>query len=304
MRPLRVPFRLILTLALAIPSLLAAQTPATGSPATDPPGLVVTPAWLAERLTDPSVIVLHVAHENDYEQGHVPGARKLDYGTLVTRRGTVTSELRDADELRATFEGFGVSDGSTVVVYAHEAPMATRALFTLASLGIERFAYLDGGLTAWRAGGHALSRTAPSVTRGRLTPAPAASLVVTAEWLQPRLSGAGVSLIDTRTDGEYVGTGNRSGMPSAGHLAGARQLEWQELFSDGMITLKPREELARLFGERVTAGDTVVTYCWVGYRASTTWFVARLLGYDARLYDGSYQDWSQRRLPTTPGKVP
>lgn len=298
MRPARVLSRLMLSLLsiVFIPATLAAQAPAA-----DPPGLVVTPAWLASRLADPSIVVLHVDRNNDYDQGHVPGARKLVYGTLVTRHGTVTSELRDADELRVTFEQLGVSDGSMVIVYAHEAPMATRALFTLAAIGLTRFAYLDGGLAAWREGGHEVSRTAPSVRPGRLTPVEVIPPVVTAEWVQQRLSRPGVSLLDTRTTGEFVGTGNRSGMPSAGHLAGARQLEWEDLFSDRSVTLKPREELARLYAERVTAGDTVVTYCWVGYRASATWFVARLLGYDAFLYDGSYQDWSQRGLPTTPG---
>lgn len=294
----RIPFRLMLGLlgsALISPT-VTAQAPAAGAQ-----NLVVTPTWLATRLTDPSIVVLHVDRNNDYDQGHVPGARKLVYGALVTRNGTVTSELRDPDELRATFEELGVSDGSLVIVYAHEAPMATRALLTLAAIGVTRFAYLDGGLAAWRAGGHEVSLTAPSVRPGRLTAVAVTPPVVTAEWVQQRLSRPGVSLLDTRTTGEFVGTGNRSGMPSAGHLAGARQLEWEDLFSDGAVTLKPREELARLYAERVTAGDTVVTYCWVGYRASATWFVARLLGYEAFLYDGSYQDWSQRGLPTTPG---
>jgi thiosulfate/3-mercaptopyruvate sulfurtransferase len=89
-----------------------------------------------------------------------------------------------------------------------------------------------------------------------------------------------------------------------GHLAGARQLQWEELFADGATQLKPRAELERLFAERVRPGDAVVTYCWVGYRASATWFIAQWLGYDARLYDGSYQDWSQRALPTRAGTTP
>ncbi len=269
--------------------------------------LVVTPEWLAGRLDarTPDIVVLHVAHD-DYASGHIPGAVELDYGSIVTRRGDITSELPPADALREVFERLGVSDSSLVVVYAHEAPMATRVLFSLASIGHERFALLDGGLHRWRAEGRALSRDAPVVTRGRLSvrDEAAASAVVDAQWITGRLGDPSLALIDTRTDGEYNGTGNRSGMPSTGHLAGARQLEWQELFSDGMTRLKPRAELEALFAARADPGDTVVTYCWVGYRASATWFVARLLGYEARMYDGSYQDWRARRLPTTAGREP
>jgi 3-mercaptopyruvate sulfurtransferase SseA len=40
----------------------------------------------------------------------------------------------------------------------------------------------------------------------------------------------------------------------------------------------------------------------VGMRASVVYFVARHLGYDARLYDGSIVDWTQRKLPAVTGR--
>jgi thiosulfate/3-mercaptopyruvate sulfurtransferase len=277
-----------------------AQSTAAGAA---PHEFIVTPAWLAARLNDPTVVVFHVGH-GDYEAGHVPGARELEYGQLVTQRGGVGSELPDANVLRARFEALGVSDNSTVVVYAHEAPMATRALFSLAYIGIERIAYLDGGFDRWRAEGHPVSRERPRPAAGRITRSIDTSILATHDILTARIGQAGTAFVDTRTDGEYNGTGNRSGMPSAGHLAGAKQLEWQDLFTDGMARLKPRAELEALFRERAAPGDTVITYCWVGYRASATWFVARALGYRAMMYDGSYQDWQQRGLPVRAGSAP
>jgi thiosulfate/3-mercaptopyruvate sulfurtransferase len=44
----------------------------------------------------------------------------------------------------------------------------------------------------------------------------------------------------------------------------------------------------------VQPGQTVVTYCHIGQQASLVWFLARVLGYDARIYDGSFQDWAAR----------
>jgi 3-mercaptopyruvate sulfurtransferase SseA len=35
-----------------------------------------------------------------------------------------------------------------------------------------------------------------------------------------------------------------------------------------------------------------------------TYFIARYLGYPVKLYDGSYQDWQQRRLPVRAGATP
>lgn len=61
----------------------------------------------------------------------------------------------------------------------------------------------------------------------------------------------------------------------------------------------------RLIVERVTRPtDTVVAYCAVGYRASGTYFVARLLGLPAKLYDGSYDAWSRANLPVVKTPTP
>lgn len=282
-----------------------AQGPAA-SPSRDGAPVVVSPAWLAGRSSDAAVVVLHVGHENDFAQGRIPGARPLNYMDIVTGRDGLSSELPDPGQLRAVFERAGVSDSALVVVYAHAGPMAARVLFSLAYLGHRRLAMLDGGLEQWRAEGHPVATgAAAAVTPGRMTGQPRADLVATADWISANAGRAGVSLIDTRTDGEYLGSGNRSGMPSHGHLAGARQLEWESLFQPGSSNrLKPRAELERIYGDLVRPGDTVVTYCWVGYRASATWFVASLLGHEARLYDGSYQDWQRRGLPVRAGERP
>jgi thiosulfate/3-mercaptopyruvate sulfurtransferase len=54
----------------------------------------------------------------------------------------------------------------------------------------------------------------------------------------------------------------------------------------------------------VAKGDTVVAYCHVGMQASVLYVAARLLGYEAAVYDGSFEDWSRRTdLPVSRGAV-
>lgn len=300
LRPLLLTLSVTALLAVPTAPSLAAQPRA--SAAAEVP-LVVTTEWLAGHLRDPQLVLVEIAMDSN-RAGRIPGTRAITYNRFTTRRGTLQTELPDADSLRAAFAALGITDESHVVVYAHQAPMATRALFSLAWLGHARLSYLDGGLERWTAEGRPVADATTAGAPGAITARPASAVVVDATWMQANVGKPGVSFIDTRTDGEYNGSGNRSGMPSVGHVEGARQLEWEDLFADRSVTLKPRAELARLFAERVRPGDTVATYCWVGYRASATWFVARWLGYDARLYDGSYQDWSQRNLPTRAGTAP
>ena len=129
---------------------------------------------------------------------------------------------------------------------------------------------------------------------------------VDADWVRARLGDSGLVLLDTRTREEYDGTGGRRGLPSLGHLAGARLLLWQDLVvQEGSPYLRAPDQLRRIYrAAGVAPGNRVVTYCYVGYRASLTYFVARVLGHEARFYDGSYDDWARRRYPVTKGPTP
>ncbi len=294
---------MIVVAALTLPLCVGGQRPSARATATD--SMVVTTDWLAAHLTDPSVVVVEVVSEAGKRGPHIPGSRALFYRHMTVSREGLSTELPAPDSLRTLIEGLGISSAQRVVVYAGEAPMATRLLMTLDYLGHRQLSYLDGGLPKWTAEHRAVTDAEPSIARGNFSVAPRSDMIASADWITTRLGKAGTALIDTRTDGEYNGTGNRSGMPSAGHLEGARQLEWESLFdaSNGLL-LKPRDVLRQLYADRMHAGDTVVTYCWIGYRASATYFAARLLGYDVKFYDGSYQDWQQRKLPTKAGVAP
>jgi thiosulfate/3-mercaptopyruvate sulfurtransferase len=270
--------------------------------------ILVSTDWLARHVNDPSVVVVEVVHAMGMTEDHggrIPGTRALDYMDITTTRDGLGTELPDVAHLRDVFEKLGVSNATRVVLYSQDLPMAARALFTLDYLGHGRTSVLDGGLEKWRAEGRALSKDQPVVARGHLEPHPRPDVVATAPWIMDHLGKRGISLIDTRTDGEYVGAGERHGMPSEGHIAGAHQLQWEQLLRDSTRpSFLDRDGLASLYAARVQPGDTVVTYCFVGYRASMTYLAARYLGYPVKLYDGSYQDWSRRGLPLTRGNTP
>lgn len=306
---------LLMVTALAAPIAAMHQVRAPHqAPPSAGDSVIVSTAWLATHLHDPNIVVLHVSmammHDAPFAAGHIPGARELPYEAIAIDKDGLGSEMPSVDSLRAAFERVGVSDNSHVIVYySGEAPTAARAVMALDYLGHGRVSFLDGGLPKWRAENRPLVTTATSVTHGTLHAQPHEAVLATAPWIQSRIGKPGLALIDTRTDGEYLGTGMRHGMPSEGHLAGARQLQWEQLFqgdsgSEHGEPLKSRAELAKLYADRMHPGDTVVTYCWVGYRASTTYLAARALGLPVKLYDGSYEDWARRKLPLNKGAAP
>jgi len=268
--------------------------------------LIVSAVWLAAHSKDPNVVVLHVDHSDSaYRAGHIAGARFVLYMHYTMDVGGIGTELPPVDSLRALFEAVGVSDDSHVVITGGPL-MATRAFFTLDYMGLRHVSILDGGLGPWRAaGGSVTPGESPTVKRGHITPHPRPEIVAKSDWMLAHLGKPGVSLIDTRTIEEYDGVGERRGLPSNGHLEGARRLEWQEAMRDpNEFSPKDRAELARMWAERVVPGDTVAAYCLVGYRASFTYFASRYLGYPVKLYDGSYQEWSKKNLPLVKTATP
>jgi len=70
--------------------------------------------------------------------------------------------------------------------------------------------------------------------------------------------------------------------------------------------LKSPAELRQLFADAgATSGKKVVSYCEVGLQATHVYFVARYLGYDAAMYDGSWSEWSSTKAaPVVKGDSP
>jgi len=53
--------------------------------------------------------------------------------------------------------------------------------------------------------------------------------------------------------------------------------------------------LQKLFQDAgIKPGDKLITYCHVGQQATVVYLVARLLGHEAAVYDGSFEDWNTR----------
>ena len=268
-------------------------------------GLLVSPSELAGMLKDPAVVVVAVANQpGDFESGHIPGARFVRYGDIAIDVDGLQSELPPIDQLRRALAAAGISDRSKVVIYGSTIA-ATRMFFTLDYFGHPHARVLNGGLTAWKADGGAID-TGPAraaAAAGSLTPKPQPDRVVSADWIKQRLSSSRMTLLDARPDAEFTGAdGGMNGMHVKGHLPGAQQLVWNTLV-DASGKFLPDAELRKKYEAIGAAKATpLVSYCMVGMRASVTYFVARHLGYDARMYDGSIVDWSRRKLPAVMGK--
>jgi thiosulfate/3-mercaptopyruvate sulfurtransferase len=270
---------------------------------------LVTGAWLQARLGDPGILVLDIDSRPDvYDAGHIPGSHFVAL-SAIPLLGGAGFEPPPTESLEAALEAAGVSDAVHVVIASRSPLSATRLWLTLDYLGHgDHTSILDGGTARWKAEGRPLATGVPAVRRGSLTPRPRPQSIVSADWIAARLDDPGVVLIDARAESEYTSVdGGTAGQASAGHIPGAGHLFWESLIvaRETDPSLRSLDALRARF-EAVGAGPgrTLVAYCVIGTRASMVYFVGRLLGYDVRLYEGSWHEWAGRDLPrvTGPGR--
>jgi thiosulfate/3-mercaptopyruvate sulfurtransferase len=273
------------------------------------PGPLVSVDWLAEHLQDSSIVLLHVGMPTARASGEfIPGARFLNYQEIVQVRDSLIVEMPTIDELIEPLEVAGVSDGAMIILYGNPAHLPARAYVTLDYLGLgAQTAVLDGGLEAWKATEHPVVAIPAQGPRGLFTPIVRDDVLVSAEWIEERLYDPTVALIDSRPEGEYNGSVPIRIGGRAGHIPGARNLYWEDLLvaPENPVLLDFTDVQLQFVNAGADYGAIVVNYCYVGMRASYTYLIAKHLGYDARLYDGSWNEWSKNdSLPAVTSPQP
>jgi thiosulfate/3-mercaptopyruvate sulfurtransferase len=271
--------------------------------------MLVTVDWLASHLSDPGLVLLQIGNKKDYDKGHIPGAQFLEYESISTPHGQgLMLELPPVDQLVYVFERLGVSNGSHVILYfgTDWVSPTTRVYWTLDYLGLgDRTSILNGGLVAWQATHHAVSTETKQPARGSITPAPRKEIVADAAWVSSHLHQPRVTIIDARTHEFYNGS-QSDGNPRSGHIPGASNLSYLDVVDQDNNKFKSPDALQGLFrAAGLKPGNLMVSYCHIGQRATVLYFTAKMLGYDAKTYDGSWEDWSHRKdLPMVTGEFP
>lgn len=134
--------------------------------ASGPESALVSTEWAAEKGSDPNVRFIEVSVEPGiYEQGHIPGAAKVDWHTELVdnpRRDIVSKEGFEALASR-----LGITPETTVVLYGDNNNwFAAWGAWIFKLYGHKDVRLLDGGRTKWLwKNGHGIPRHRHSLQR-------------------------------------------------------------------------------------------------------------------------------------------
>ena len=266
------------------------------------PDSLVSTAWVAEHLKDPSVRMVESNEDTLlYASGHVPGAVHVDWTS------DLNDQLRRDYITRSGFEQLmsriGVTPGTTVVFYGDKNNWwACYAYWVFRLFNHTNAKIMDGGRQKWELEGRPMTREVPVIakTAYKAPERDDSSVRAFRDDVLVHLE-KGLPLVDVRSPEEY--TGERLHMPNypnegslrGGHIPGARNVPWARAVNLEDGTFKPADKLWEIYiGEQgLAADDDVITYCRIGERSSHTWFVlTHLLGFkNVRNYDGSWTEW-------------
>ncbi len=237
------------------------------------------------------------AGERAYLTGHIPGAvyahLERDLSDLGKTSGGGRHPLPDATALCARLGRWGIDPQTQVVAYdGADGAYAARLWWLLRSLRHDKVAVLDGGLTAWVAGGKALQKSVPRpkpiTYSARFNVRSVASIAV----LAARMAGHSGALIDARAPERYRGEIEPIDKV-AGHIPGAVNRHYAQNLDrtgrfkspdalraefDALLHGQPATDAVHMCGSGVTACHNVLAMEH-----------AELSG--SRLYAGSWSEW-------------
>src|SRR6185312_1050818 len=271
---------------------------------------LVSTEWLGTHLGDANVKVLDATFKlpgvlplprDDYLAGHLPGAVYFDVDAISDHSNPLPHMFPSAEQFGRDAGALGIGNADTVVVYDSGSWVAApRVWWMFLSYGHSHVRVLDGGLKKWKAEGRPMQsgevKASPATFKASYDPKRVRSL----EQIIANVKSRAEQVIDARAAERFEGRAPepRPGIRS-GHIPGARNVPYNNLFDAATAAMKPLEDLRKAFSSAGVKFDApIVTSCGSGVSAGVLTIALYRLGVtDTALYDGSWSEWGQAGGP-------
>jgi thiosulfate/3-mercaptopyruvate sulfurtransferase len=226
-----------------------------------------------------------------YLEGHIPGAAFLDLDEDLSDLSIPPEvagrhPLPSAEQFARSAGRAGIGRDTLVVAYDEGmSGGAARLWWLLRHFGHDRTAVLDGGVRSWLG---PLATGEEQIEPAEFVPEEREDDVATTDELLERLDDPRLVLVDARQAERW--RGESAGLdPVAGRIPGALNLP----SLTGRLPELPPE---------IAGADEIVAYCGSGVLACVPLLALHRTGRNvARLYPGSWSEWSRKGLPVEKG---
>lgn len=308
----------------------------------DERGPLVSTQWLAQHLNDPKLRLVDVRWRSRYENGrgisfddydgyragHIAGAVFAGMiEDLSDKEHAVPDMLAPPDAFERVMGRLGIDNETLVIAYDNMGiPLGSARLWwALSYYGHDRVKVLDGGLRQWRIEGRPLSSDPPTIRQTVFAAKRRGEWIADKADVARALDDPSTLIIDCLPQEQYGACAGESLWGArSGHIPGAVNVPFianidpelanstsaardRLLNERNSFVFCPERELAALYEKvGVTPEREVITYCGRGFAAAGGLLALKILGHErARLYDGSWSEWSNDpSLPVETGSGP
>ena len=108
---------------------------------------LATADWILDRLENSDVSVIDARSPEEYEDGHIPGARNRSWDKTLARKAY--QAFRSPEDLKREFSELGASEDKEIVAYCMTGARSSHIYLALRLLGYTRVRNYDGSWTEW-----------------------------------------------------------------------------------------------------------------------------------------------------------
>lgn len=254
--------------------------------------LVISPEQLQGKMSG-NILILDVSLPNIYKSGHIPGAIRFDYPSILYQHDDCDCDIPCNEDLSVAFSNVGLTPEHHVVVYDRQGgPMAARLLWTLEEIGHMNVSYLDGGVAAWEDSGFDLTDDESLVEKTNFQATRTGNFIAEKDYILSKLNINDTVLFDSRLIEEF--TNELVICDRGGNIPGAIHYNWEDSIDlDNCSKLKPAEDLKQtMLGLGVVPEKEIIAYCQTHLRSSHVYLVLKYLNYPRVLgYAAGYSEW-------------
>lgn len=246
-----------------------------------------------------NITLLDARKYSQYQAGHIPGALNFPVEWTFAHKEQ-DGKVVEPDRIQKILRQLGIDIDTPVVVYddGHLAD-AARLFWTLEVYGLKNVKVLNAGYDSWMAKGLPSTNTEPDVAPSDYIATVNQSRIATKFSTQLATRNPNQIIIDARDIEAYQGkksSAKRFGhIPTAINIPGSHNIQT----ANRQAALQSLQHLQQLYS-MIPEDKKVVTYCSIGLVSSVNYLALRELGYDASVYDSSWNEWANDfNLPVT-----
>lgn len=249
---------------------------------------------------------------DSYKKEHIKGA--YHFNTDWIENGPVWN-LSSPEVVEKNLVDNGITKDKTIVLYSEDQSAAFRVMFALKWAGVNDVKVLNGGLNAWKDAKYptedGVNTPEKAESFGVKVPANPSIDIATAKEAYNLMQEGKLKLISNRAWDEYTGKISgydyikRKGEPKGAifGFAGKDSSDMSNFYDPDGTLRNPLEMMALWESQGIKKDDNAAFYCGTGWRASISWEMTQMLGYDNfKLFDGGWNDWQMdKNLPVQSG---